>query len=405
MAMDDDFDLEKELSSAFASAGANDFSAVLGGGGNFDVESILPPDPSTERQTDFDILPVDRTEHEKPENIDNWGAQTLMAKTANLRQDLDLLEIDSQSAPMDDDIGILLEENDRLKAANMKMSKIQKDLIAKIRALENDNLKLAGAYRTLRKEGAQVGQVTALENESLKKQLTKALADHTEAENELTVKMQELIDVQDQLVESNEYVIVLEEELDNNAIRITELEEEMVELIPLRDGLDELQLSAFEATKAKVELEGSVARLEGELRSAKVQIEKLESMGSPPASASTASPAKSPVAALVDQTRQRSVSLMALKKEGFLDKLSPNKTMGRKFQKRYFVFKAGVLSYFKSNDPNKRLKPLGVIDMEVCQVVLFSEEEALKVSSSLPISHASQVRPLMPRKQEQLLPS
>jgi len=65
-----------------------------------------------------------------------------------------------------------------------------------------------------------------------------------------------------------------------------------------------------------------------------------------------------------------------VKKSGWLSKLSPNDTFGKKHQKRWIVLNGIKFEYFKS-DKDKE-PSLGVLSLDKCKITTLGEAEALK---------------------------
>jgi len=62
-------------------------------------------------------------------------------------------------------------------------------------------------------------------------------------------------------------------------------------------------------------------------------------------------------------------------RKGWLRKKSPNETLGKKFQTRYFVLKGVTLCYYKS-DKDDLSHPKGTIQLDHCQVLQLSTQDA-----------------------------
>jgi len=68
-------------------------------------------------------------------------------------------------------------------------------------------------------------------------------------------------------------------------------------------------------------------------------------------------------------------------RKGWLRKKSPNETLGKKLQTRYFVLKGITLCYYKS-DKDDLSHPKGTIQLDHCQVLQLSASDALEKTGS-----------------------
>eukprot|EP01125_Pyxidicula_operculata_P018086 TRINITY_DN63_c2_g1_i2.p1 TRINITY_DN63_c2_g1~~TRINITY_DN63_c2_g1_i2.p1 ORF type:complete len:845 (+),score=273.11 TRINITY_DN63_c2_g1_i2:31-2535(+) len=212
-------------------------------------------------------------------------------------------------------------------------------------------------------------QITQLESDktTLTTQLNKSEEDNTHLNTQLTKLNEEF----DTLKKTNQSNI---EEIQQKVQTIKVKEDENV---ALNDRIKELEDIIQELKKKIDELEKKIKSLESQLDEEKKNSSTLKkNLDEKTAELTTT---KEQLKKLQDEHAQYLESLEAVTKQGWLQKLSPKGN--KRLQKRWFILKGEILSYFKS-DKDSSSKPLGTIDCIKSTFAILAPEEAKKKTGS-----------------------